>query len=200
MTKLAVDIVLLPPDEIINLTVEFNRTLIKKFGRKIVLDKKHCLPHISLAMGCLDLGMLETARKILDRIAKETGKLDLTIDGIHIESRMDGNTNCLLRIEKTLRIQTLHERVMSELQSHFTYDADEAMFFSPEEIGSSTIQYVNTFREISGGKNFFPHITIGLGKLEPLKTPIHFTASTLALCHLGNHCTCRKIIASFPLT
>jgi len=29
--------------------------------------------------------------------------------------------------------------------------------------------------------------------------PIDFNVAELALCHLGNHCTCRRVLTSVPL-
>ncbi|MHC4842594.1 MAG: hypothetical protein ACYTEE_02215, partial [Planctomycetota bacterium] len=54
MHKKAIDIVLLPEERITEKAIELNAKLVEKFGPKIVLDKNNCLPHISLAMGCID--------------------------------------------------------------------------------------------------------------------------------------------------
>ncbi len=44
---------------------------------------------------------------------------------------------------------------------------------------------------------------IGIGEVENeicgIEFPIQFTASKLALCHLGNYCTCRKILSLHDL-
>ena len=55
------------------------------------------------------------------------------------------------------------------------------------------------YPEKSSFENFFPHITIGYGEINNFSFPIIFSVSKLALCHLGNHCTCRKILASTNL-
>ena len=54
-------------------------------------------------------------------------------------------------------------------------------------------------RIILDKENCLPHITIGYGELSHFLFPEEFTASKLALCHLGNHCTCRRVLASFAL-
>ena len=51
MSKIAIDAVLLPSDEVAARAIEANKELAKQSPGKIVLDKKDCLPHISLAMG-----------------------------------------------------------------------------------------------------------------------------------------------------
>ena len=54
MAKIAVDVVLLPSETIINRAIEANKQLLKQGIGEIVLNKEHYLPHISLAMGCID--------------------------------------------------------------------------------------------------------------------------------------------------
>ena len=45
-----------------------------------------------------------------------------------------------------------------------------------------------------------PHITPGFGDLPepiPIDLPVRSEATRVAICHLGNHCTCRRVIAQF---
>lgn len=48
-----------------------------------------------------------------------------------------------------------------------------------------------------GKEDFLPHITLGKGTLDAKAGETSFTASRLALCHLGNHCTCRKVLGEW---
>ena len=50
MAKIAVDVVLLPSEEMMDKAIEINRELLKRFDNKIILNKENCLPHISLAI------------------------------------------------------------------------------------------------------------------------------------------------------
>jgi len=54
MAKIAVDVVLLPSERIVDKAIEANRELLKQCPDKIILDKENCLPHVSLAMGCIE--------------------------------------------------------------------------------------------------------------------------------------------------
>ncbi len=73
------------------------------------------------------------------------------------------------------------------------------MVLSPPMASESTLAWIKNYSEKSSFEKFFPHITIGYGEINDYSFPIKFTASKLALCHLGNHCTCRKILASVKL-
>ena len=68
MSKRAVDVVLLPGEAMADKAIEANRELVEKFGEKIVLDKEKCLPHISLAMGCIEDEDIDAIGEVLKEI------------------------------------------------------------------------------------------------------------------------------------
>ena len=59
MTKIAVDIVLLPEADMADRAIAINQSLVAEHGSDIVLDRALCLPHISLAMGCIQPDALQ---------------------------------------------------------------------------------------------------------------------------------------------
>jgi len=65
MAEIAVDVVLLPSEEMADKAIAANKELLKQCADKIVLDKENCLPHISLAMGCIDERDIADIEKIL---------------------------------------------------------------------------------------------------------------------------------------
>ena len=67
MAKIAIDVVLLPSEAMTNKAIEANRRLLDK---RIVLDKEGCLPHISLAMGCIEEDEIGEIEGILCEIAE----------------------------------------------------------------------------------------------------------------------------------
>ncbi|MFH1509429.1 MAG: hypothetical protein ABIE68_04660 [bacterium] len=194
MKKLAIDIVLLPPDEIMDLAIEQNRKLIVEGKEKIVLDKEKCLPHISLAMGVIDYVNLPTIGQNLDKIAKETKSINLQIQDTTIE-KIPTNELCpYFLIHANDQIQELHEKIINKNLELLKWNAKNKMFFTPPEVEVADI-WVNSYLNESSYENYNPHITLGIGDLkDELSYPIEFTATRLALCHLGNYCTCRKIL------
>ena len=233
MAEIAVDAVLLPSDEMMDKVIEANRELLQQcigfppvlarpsrdmqggVPDKIVLDKKNCLPHISLAMGCIDEEDIADIEKVLQTIAKQCRLEQLSVMDIHVGTSSADEKVSIFQIEKTEALQSLHEEVMQRLALYFSYDVTADMIFSrfprsgvpPPEAGESTLLWIKNYPEKSSFENFFPHITIGYGEIddysfgsrEARSLPMRFTASKLALCHLGNHCTCRKILASAEL-
>ncbi|MCP4256405.1 MAG: hypothetical protein GY774_02635 [Planctomycetes bacterium] len=199
MAKIAVDIVLLPSEEMTDKAIAANKELLKHYTAKIVLDKENCLPHISLAMGCIEEKDIGKIDEILKTITKETTLGQLNSTGIHIGTNTAGEKVSLLEIEKTEALQSLHEEVMHELVPYFSYDVRAEMLLSLSETNESTLDWIKNYPEKSSFENFFPHITIGYGEIINFSFPIKFNVPKLALCHLGNHCTCRKVLISSNL-
>jgi hypothetical protein len=82
---------------------------------------------------------------------------------------------------------------------YFRRDVTEEMIYGEEEVAQTTLDWIENYAEKAAFGNFMPHITIGYGDAEEEMLPITFRASRLALCHLGNHCTCRKVLAAVNL-
>jgi 2'-5' RNA ligase len=192
----AVDIVLLPTKAIMDIAIEANRQLTRQCGKKIVLDKENCLPHISLAMGCLHESDLSAAAGILQDIAEELRLPELQVTGIQASTNSAGEKVSVFEVKNIEQLQSLHEEIMGTFAPYLSSDVTKEMLCNPDEIELSTLRWIEDYSENSGFENFFPHITIGYGELSGGAFPIRFTASRLALCHLGNHCTCRKVLAA----
>ncbi len=88
---------------------------------------------------------------------------------------------------------------MTKLQLLLTSDVTAKMIYPSGDISETTLQWIKNYRQKAAFENFSPHITLGYGEIEDLEFPKELKASTLALCHLGNHCTCREVLVSFEL-
>ena len=199
MGRKAVDVVLLPTEAMMDRVIEVNRKLIEKSDKKIVLNKKNCLPHISLAMGCVDESDIAAIEKVLQTIARECSLGDLTVTDIQIAADSAGEKVSVFEVEKTRQLQLFHEKAMGKLSGYLSSDVTGDMIYTGAAVEDSTLLWIKNYREKSSFGNFSPHITIGYGEIENRPLPIKFAASKLALCHLGNHCTCRKVLVSIEL-
>jgi 2'-5' RNA ligase len=196
MGRKAVDVVLLPDETMMDRAIAANSKLVEKCGEKIVLNKKSCLPHISLAMGCIDENGIATVGAVLKEIAEKTSLPELKVIGVQTSTNSVGEKVSVFEVEKTNELQSLHEEVIENLAPYLSYDVTADMLYNPAEVGQSTLLWIKNYRAKSSFENFFPHITLGYGEIDDLSFPIRFSASQLALCHLGSHCTCRKILVS----
>ena len=198
--KKAIDIVLLPPEEIMDLAIGLNKPWVKGIDDEIALDKKTCLPHITLAMGLIEPDQIATVEKAMRGIAQQFSPLSLKIIAANTLNLEKIRSISELVIERSAELQRFHEAVMDQLAPRFTYDdVRKEMFYSPPVLPKVPGWWLNGSVKILVREKYPPHITLGLGKVKPLAQPIHFVASRLVLCQLGIHCTCRKILAEVNL-
>jgi 2'-5' RNA ligase len=200
MGQIAVDIVLIPSDQMTNMAIEANRELLKNNPEKIILDREKCLPHISLAMGCIEQRRVNDIEIILQKNVADFSVGLLNIENVHTHTNITGEKVSVLQIENTSRLQRLHEKVMTSMKPYFSYDLTADMLLSDGIVGESTLQWIKKFPSESSYNNFFPHITLGYGEIKLEFLPVRFNVSKIALCHLGNHCTCRKVLAAAEFT
>jgi hypothetical protein len=89
---------------------------------------------------------------------------------------------------------------MKKLWKYLSYDVEISMLFNPREVEEVTLYWISNYANYYEDPSLFhPHITVGFGETCKFQLPIDFTASKIALCHLGNYCTCRKVILSSEL-
>ena len=82
MGRIAVDIALLPNAEMSERAISINAQLVRDYGSPIVLSKDDCLPHVSLAMGCIEADRIGTVGEVLSDLATEHPVGELVVTGI----------------------------------------------------------------------------------------------------------------------
>jgi 2'-5' RNA ligase len=199
MGQIAADVVLLPDEATMNRAMEINRRLVARNRPEIVLSKKDCLPHISLAMGCIDEADVTAIQERLKLLAREASVGPLRILDVVASVNSRGETTCLLDIDRTEELQALHERVMQEMMPFFRHEVSAAMIYD-DKVSGTTLDWIRTYPQKAAYAHFRPHITLGYGQVSAgLSFPIPFGVTRIALCHLGNHCTCRRVLAAVDL-
>ena len=199
MTKIAVDIVLLPPDNITEMAIRLNNQLVKNFNSPIILDTSNTLPHISLAMGAIDQKDIPAIENILKVIAEKTTLGQLKINAIDIAEHTPTTKVSSLLIENTEPLQVLHENIMNELADYLSPNVNADMIYSDEPVAEYSLLWIKDYRQNAAFENFLPHITLGFGQIKNYQLLVKFKPDKLALCHLANHCTCRKVLVEIDL-
>src|SRR5690606_19263597 len=108
MTKIAIDIVLVPPKEIIDFALRKNREMLTGVGDIIVLDEKTCVPHVSLCMGVIETSELKTVEDILKKTLKKKSPLNLTGTRIATYPLSNGKKAVGWDLKNTPELQQLH--------------------------------------------------------------------------------------------
>lgn len=195
MSALAVDIVLLPSDDLLDRVIAFNRALQGAAPSPIVLNRIDCLPHVSLAMGGVTEDIIPAVANALVGIGSAHPPIGLTVTGVSVRSSRTGELVSSLDLDASPALQALHEAVIHATAPLVTRQAAPEMFVDPTAVTASTLGWVNEYRTAASFGRFWPHITLGMGTLpEDLLLPAPTRTSRLALCHLGAHCTCRRIL------
>jgi len=70
-----------------------------------------------------------------------------------------------------------------------------------DTVRERSLAYLTKFVTLHARKNYHPHITLGNGVLGDyqINLPLDFEADTIALFHLGNYNTCRRLIGKWQL-
>ena len=191
MNKIPIDIVLLPSEEIIEKAIELNQKINSK---KIVLGKENSIPHISLCMAVIDETDLEKVTNILNSILEKYSILNLNISKLKVDSLNDNENWVNLKVEKSNKLQSLHEDIINNLRPFLTNNFSKEIFTIPNEINDTTIMWASNYLENSSFNNFSSHISLGIGETEEKNLDINFTSKKIAICKLGNYCSCEKIL------
>lgn len=199
---LAIGIVLLPPAEITALAIEANKAIATP-ETTYALNTTDTLPHITLLQCFIAAEELPRIKEILTDIASSVHAPSLHVNQIQKEE-FDQKIFYSFGIERVQVIQLLHEEIVKRLFPYFLKEGSlQASFVLRDretEVVQGTYDWVRDFVALHSHTAFDPHITLGIGKTEAtIALPPDFHATILALCHLGNHNTCRKVLASWEL-
>ncbi|MBI4092768.1 MAG: hypothetical protein HY420_02480 [Candidatus Kerfeldbacteria bacterium] len=189
--SLAINVALLPPDDVMKKCREINARLWQKTKQGFRLDETH-LPHISLVQQYIAAASLANVCSAIEQEIRNRPPLILHVFEIHPHTLEDGLVISGLNITPTPEIVNLHERLTRTAASYIT-EGDQSSFygFEAEPIRAGSIQWT---RDYPQKKTYNPHLTLGVGVSTDIEVPFTFTASRLAVCHIGNFNTCRKIL------
>ncbi len=203
MEKIAFDAALLFPIKLERELIELNHSLKRTYSpARIYLNNKDCFPHLSLLMGIIDYERGEEIKEKLEEVSYAFNPIELKIKRFDLESlpvKDEEISISGISFEKNSSLLKLHESVAKSLKEFLIRgEVNKEMMYAPDEINAEDtpwmFPYIQNFLENSGYEKFNPHITIGDGILESQDISDRLIASRLAICQLGNYCTCRKII------
>lgn len=193
---IAIDIVLLPPQEIWDLSVSLSEKINQGTASQALLDSTH-LPHITLAQLHVEKNELKAVYKEIEHLITSLSPLALTAEKVVVV-----NSWVLLEISRTEALQQLHLSLIDGLMS-FEQEGTAESFLrdAGELVNDFSLNWVKNFRKEKKASydNFYPHITLGKGTTLRTIEPKDFTVRRFAVCHLGNNCTCRKILKEWKL-
>ena len=193
MTSLvALDVAILPPSDVARRAIALSAALPREEPDGPRLDADH-LPHVTLAQLFVREEELDTAFGRMDEVLQAQPPLRLRIAGAGQSSH-----TIWMTIERTPELVALHERIMDALRG-VEREAGGPAAFVDGDARVRDVLWVAGYRLKSSLEQFAPHITLGHAEQPPALEPFAFDASTVAACHLGRFCTCRRVLRRWTL-
>jgi 2'-5' RNA ligase len=193
---LAVGLVLLPPAAVARRAIAKSRAL----DGDLRLGPR-ARPHITLAMGCVDAEAIAQLAASLRELAQRTAPFEVVVESA-TAFETPRHVTAWYTVRRTRALATLHRACVRAVDALPHRRATPAAFIRPrgQGVSASAIRWVARYSEDAAFARYRPHITLGYGRPEEDPAlPVTFTARRLALCHLGSHCTCAKILAEARL-
>jgi hypothetical protein len=207
---IAIDIALEPDATMIQHAMAANARLLKSFPKGFALDETHH-PHISILQQFVRTDDLDKVFAAANGVlAKEKPKA-WTLKAFkyyYIPSPPLGLAGIV--VEPTEDLHRLQDELITAIKPYTVKTGTPAAFFSNEggrDIQEFLIEYVANFVTIAAGKQFNPHVTIGVGTEaylnEMLAEPFAsftFSAAGASVYQLGSFGTARKELKALALT
>jgi len=189
---IAVDVAILLPTDVSQRAVALNAELHAQNDDDLRLDADH-LPHVTLTQQFIREDEIELTMEQIDGVLAQQPPFRVIATG----TAQSGHT-VWIGIERTQEIIDLHERLMEALRGVERPGGTPAAFVDGAGRLADVV-WVAGFRLKSSFGQFQPHITLGHGAEPPALEPFAFDATTVAACHLGRFCTCRRVLRAWSL-
>lgn len=191
----AIDIVLLPSDDMMDKAIKLNRSLSNEYNYE--MGRQDYIPHISLSMSCIHEDNLPRIYSKLKGIAESYSLLELKSDDVSVNDAVAGKPYVGLKIKMNPALMNLQRDIREQIGQFLNYEAGEEMFVEDSDFDLITIDWVKGW-EFKKSEDYNPHMSIGFGHPN-FDLPIEFVTDKIAVCKLGNYCTCRKILKVIEL-
>ena len=203
----AIDVLLHPDQTMLDAAAEANKKLRTDYPEGFSLDALHT-PHISLIQRFVRRDDLPRVEAAIAAVFKRTDPRKLRLEAVGYYSLPVGELGLAgIVVEPTPELRALQDEIVAALKP-LAVEGSAAAFVQPEAgvaIAPSIVQYVNGYVPQRTGKNFNPHVTVGLGSPEfvdeLIKGPFkrfEFKPTGASIYHLGNFGTAAKELWSLP--
>ena len=205
----AIDIALEPDETMIQHAEAVNARLLKVFSKGFALDAAHH-PHITILQRYVHSRELDKVYAVVGKVLaneKAAGWKLKAFKFYYIPSKDIGLAGIV--VEPTDDLLKLQQKLIAAVAPFTTKTGTAAAFVTtPEDpdINQPTIDYVAAFVPKASGKNFNPHVTVGIASQDYLKQMLaepfaEFTFSPVAasVYHLGNFGTAQKKLKAWEL-
>lgn len=192
----AIDVLLLPDATMIEHANAANARLRENYPAGFALDATHH-PHITLLQRYVRTKDLDAVYAAVNRVfdrerpagwrLEAIGYYDLDFNGLGLAGIVVKPTPDLLRLQ---------QEVIEAVEPFTAPDGTSAAYVTTPDapdVNAPTLEYVKTFIPERNGKNYNPHVTVGVGHLDFVQqlkaapfAKFNFRVAGAAVFHLGN--------------
>src|SRR5687767_584482 len=108
MQKIALDIIIIPSQDTMEEVISVSKNL-SGAGTRFLLNLTDFIPHISLAMGVVEMQSIETIEKQLYELSLDCLEFELSVDHIYNSIQKSGENITGWGLSNPERLQKLHE-------------------------------------------------------------------------------------------
>lgn len=201
---IAINIALLPDSKMVARARVMNARIRENYPESFALDEEH-LVHVTLMQAFVD-------RDDIARIWEEVNCIPVqkSLRACSLDFHANGDRGTAgFDVALPLWLRQAHAQVAAVVAPFSLPDGDESAFYTGAEepgVGQRSLDYVRNFLRAHGGDHYNPHVTLGVGQrvfLERLRKerfePFEFGIEALAICHLGENGTCRRVLCAREL-
>jgi 2'-5' RNA ligase len=192
-TIVAVDVAILPPPSVSRLAIELSAALPKEESQGLLLGSDDYLPHVTLLQQFVGADVLNAFLDRVGDVVHQTRPITLRVTGGGM-----GSSSIWMSIARTPALVDVHSRLL-DAALPFDRERGDASAFVDHNARDRDVQWVTGYRTSSSGPSFHPHITLGHAVRPPAIGAFDFEATTVAACHLGRFCSCRRVLREWSL-
>jgi hypothetical protein len=206
----AIDIALEPDATMMQHAMAANARLLKSFPKGFALDETHH-PHVTMLQQFVrtdDLDKVFAAANAVLAKEKPAAWMLKAFKYYYIPSPPIGLAGIV--VEPTEDLHRLQDKLIAAVEPYTVKTGTPAAFFSDEggrDIQDDLMEYVANFVKIAAGKQFNPHVTIGVGTeaylnkmlAEPFAS-FTFSAAGASVYQLGSFGSARKELKALTLS
>jgi hypothetical protein len=192
-TLLAIDVAVMLPVDLRRRVARLNGVLTPP-PDGFRLDDTH-VPHITIVQLFVRAHHLEELSDVVGTAVQTVEPLELRTASID-----HGRTATTLQVALTPQLERLHRGLMDDLRPFEAGPGTTEAFVVDGELPrEADLAWVGQFRTHAAYDLFEPHVTLGVG--GPIEPPpaTSFTATEVAIYHLGRFCTCRRLVRRWEL-
>lgn len=208
----AIDILLDPDATMIDHAEAANARLLKVFPKGFALDASHT-PHISTLMRYVRTADLDKVYAGASRIFSSSNVTRVKLKAFRYyfltDKSIPGLGGAGIVVELNPELIKLQQDLIDAV-APFTVETGTAAAFAttPEEpdVNEATLNYVRVFVPEHSGKNYLPHVTVGLAPVDYLNAMLAetfdvftFSPASASVYQLGNFGTARKQLKALDL-